>query len=201
MKIPDYYKILGLPKSASKNEIKKAYRKLALEFHPDHNRNPDAHEKFISINEAYLILFDEEARVKYDAEYDVYFKKEKFKTKSENEYSEENNEKKRAYNNEKRFDDSDLDDWSKKAKQQGAEYARMTFDEFSKMLLGIVKETGFQLGNVLLIILGSLITMGGCSNIILGISSNGVIRNTVLGLIMLPIGYLFFKAADKNWNK
>lgn len=62
----DYYKILEINKDASSDEIKKAYRKLALKYHPDHNKNPDASEKFKSINEAYEILSDQEKRKIYD---------------------------------------------------------------------------------------------------------------------------------------
>ena len=57
--IPNHYQTLGISPTASKDEIKKAYRQLALKFHPDRNKSPDAHEKFIEINEAYLILFDD----------------------------------------------------------------------------------------------------------------------------------------------
>ncbi len=62
----DYYDILGVSKSASAEEIKRAYRKLALEWHPDKNKSPHANEKFKSINEAYAILSDKEKRATYD---------------------------------------------------------------------------------------------------------------------------------------
>ena len=51
--IPNYYKILDVGRHATKDEIKKAYRKLALQWHPDKNKSPDAHHKFIEINEAF----------------------------------------------------------------------------------------------------------------------------------------------------
>jgi len=63
----DYYKILGVSKNASQEEIKKAYRKLALQYHPDKNKgNKSAEEKFKKINEAYAVLSDKEKRQQYD---------------------------------------------------------------------------------------------------------------------------------------
>ena len=63
----DYYKILGVNKDASQDDIKKAYKKLARQYHPDLNQNdPDAHRKFQEINEANEVLSDPEKRKKYD---------------------------------------------------------------------------------------------------------------------------------------
>lgn len=52
----DYYKVLGLEKGASEDDIKKAYRKMALKYHPDKNKSPNAGEKFKQIAEAYEVL-------------------------------------------------------------------------------------------------------------------------------------------------
>ena len=64
----DYYKILGVKKEATDAEIKKAYRKLALKWHPDKNPNnrEEAEEKFKKINEAYSVLSDKDKRRQYD---------------------------------------------------------------------------------------------------------------------------------------
>lgn len=63
----DYYKILGVDKSASDGEIKKAYRKLAMKYHPDHAKDDkSAEEKFKKISEAYAVLSDKEKRKQYD---------------------------------------------------------------------------------------------------------------------------------------
>lgn len=62
----DYYEVLNVPRKASKAQIKKAYRKLALKYHPDRNKSPDAEEKFKEISEAYAILSDDEKRMQYD---------------------------------------------------------------------------------------------------------------------------------------
>lgn len=63
----DYYKILGVPRDATQEEIKKAYRKLAMKYHPDRNKgSKEAEEKFKEINEAYAVLSDPEKRKMYD---------------------------------------------------------------------------------------------------------------------------------------
>lgn len=62
----DYYKILGIPSGSNEDEIKKAYRRMALKFHPDKNKDPNAEEKFKEIAEAYEVLSDPKKRVIYD---------------------------------------------------------------------------------------------------------------------------------------
>ena len=67
MKNLDYYKVLGVAKNASAEEIKKAYRKLALKYHPDRNQgDKESEEKFKEANEAYAVLSDQEKRKQYD---------------------------------------------------------------------------------------------------------------------------------------
>ncbi|MEO1527577.1 MAG: DnaJ domain-containing protein, partial [Planctomycetota bacterium] len=62
----DLYQILGVKRSASKDEIKKAHRKLALKFHPDKNPGKEAQDRFKRIQEAYDVLSDDEKRAAYD---------------------------------------------------------------------------------------------------------------------------------------
>ena len=64
--VKNYYKILGVTKGSTDEDIKKAYRKLALKFHPDKNKEADAEEKFKEIAEAYEVLSDKSKKYKYD---------------------------------------------------------------------------------------------------------------------------------------
>ncbi|XHH09470.1 MAG: molecular chaperone DnaJ [Candidatus Bathyarchaeia archaeon] len=62
----DYYEVLGVQKNASKDQIKDSYRKLALQYHPDRNKDPGAEDKFKEISEAYAVLSDDQKRAQYD---------------------------------------------------------------------------------------------------------------------------------------
>src|SRR5215831_3561626 len=67
MEYKDYYKVLGVDRKASEDEIRKAYRKLAKQYHPDYNpNNKQAEEHFKEINEAYEVLSDPKKRAHYD---------------------------------------------------------------------------------------------------------------------------------------
>lgn len=62
----DYYEVLGIEKGASQDDIKKGFRKLAFQLHPDRNKEPDAEEKFKEISEAYAVLSDPDKKSQYD---------------------------------------------------------------------------------------------------------------------------------------
>src|SRR5688572_28034093 len=67
MDYKDYYKILGVERKASEDDIRKAYRKLAMQYHPDRNpNNKQAEDQFKEINEAYQVLSDPKKRSHYD---------------------------------------------------------------------------------------------------------------------------------------
>jgi molecular chaperone DnaJ len=62
----DYYEILGISKQATQDEVKRSFRRLAMQYHPDRNKAPDAEQKFKEINEAYEVLSDAKHRQTYD---------------------------------------------------------------------------------------------------------------------------------------
>ena len=62
----DYYEILGISRSDSEEEIRKAFRKKAMDYHPDRNKKPGAEDMFKEINEAYQVLGDPQKRAQYD---------------------------------------------------------------------------------------------------------------------------------------
>ncbi|MBI4307281.1 MAG: molecular chaperone DnaJ [Chloroflexi bacterium] len=62
----DYYEVLGVPRDATEEDIRKAFRKLAFQYHPDRNKDPSAADKFKEVNEAYEVLSDPEKRARYD---------------------------------------------------------------------------------------------------------------------------------------
>ena len=66
MNSKDYYRLLNIDRNATENDIKKAYRKLAMAFHPDVNTDKDAEEKFKAISEAWAVLGDAQKRQTYD---------------------------------------------------------------------------------------------------------------------------------------
>ena len=199
--IPNHYKTLGLEPTATKEEIKQTFRRLALKYHPDKNKSPNAHEIFISINEAYLLLSDDEARIKYDREYQSYFgqkaKTEGFEIHKQRQAETESSKQEQTN---PQFEDEDLNQWTRNARQQAESFAKMAFDDFSKLILGMVKETGFQLGNAFLVMVGAFLSMGGCGNIVFGLSTQGAIGNPLLGIILLPIGFFLYKLAYKNFD-
>jgi len=202
--IPNHYKTLGLKRNATREEIKKRFRQLALKAHPDLNKSNDAHEKFIEINEAYLILSDEDARAKYDIEYSYYFTDEPESNWSDFQNAsghEQSQDAQKASTNESKpqFEDEDLNQWSRNARKQAESFAKMAFNDFANLISGMVKETGFQLGNALLVMLGAFLIFGGGVAIIFGIAS-GNIANAFLGIVLLPIGIILYNYSTKNFE-
>jgi len=120
----DYYAILNIEYNATKKEIKIAFKKEALKWHPDRNSSPDATARMQIINEAYLILKDDEARARYDKQYKKF--EQTYKEEKSNGQEEVN---KQDYS----IDDNILNDWIKKAKVQAKEMVMMSIEDLVGM--------------------------------------------------------------------
>jgi DnaJ-class molecular chaperone len=117
----DYYKILEIEIGASQKDIKVAYKKVSLKWHPDKNPNVDTTQQMQDINEAYIILNDVEARNKYNAEYLKY---------------KESKEKSTFV-----VEDDILNIWMKNARSQAIRIVADIIDEFK----GSTKNAGFTI--------------------------------------------------------
>ncbi|WP_291100423.1 MULTISPECIES: DnaJ domain-containing protein [unclassified Empedobacter] len=118
----NYYKVLNVHKNCSQDDIKKAYRQAALFWHPDKNKSPNAHEKFIQISEAYEILINIEKRKIYDKIYSEYFDK-----KSERKvYQSKTEERKTTYATKAEY--AQYEEWVNEAKTKAKNMAFKTFD-------------------------------------------------------------------------
>lgn len=157
----DYYKILEIEINASPEEIRAAFRKQAIRWHPDKNPGNDTTIKMQVLNEAYLILKDPEARKLYDIEY-IKFKKVKNKV----EFKEDDE----SFNEEYVVSDDILRRWIDSAKKQSVDLAKQTIIDFRNMVIigtkAAAKASGSQLLaqlfiSLLIIVIMSLV--GLCS--------------------------------------
>jgi curved DNA-binding protein CbpA len=123
----DYYAILEISQSATIAEIKSAYRTQAMKWHPDKNHGMDTTEKMKEINEAKLILTDEEGRLRYDKEYLRFksFQQDKEKAKKTEEPKQKQNEHKKQ-EQEKKTEDKTYENKEQKPKE---EYSTYHFDD------------------------------------------------------------------------
>lgn len=120
----DYYQILDILPSATKQEIKKAYRKMSLRWHPDRNFGVDVTEMMQDINEAYKILNDDISRARYDKEY------QEFIRQRENRKPKQQERKPESWNYDYDVHDEDL----KQDINEARIYAKDIVDEFLKKL-------------------------------------------------------------------
>ena len=157
----DYYKILDVSERATLQELKWAFKKQALKWHPDQNTGRDTTIQMQEINEAYLILKDAEARERYNKEYQRFKKTQEYHQHSN--CNQEKNSTQNANNVEDTFivNDDILNDWIKNAQRQSIDLAKKTIKEmggllyvgakaFLQKLLSLVI-TGFILGGTLLL--------------------------------------------------
>jgi len=153
--VPDYYKIFGISKNASKEEIKKKYRELAKKYHPDVNKSPDATSKMQEILEAYYILYDDEARNRYDNVYDRLFG-----TKSENRAKDKQKNERQNFDdtNTNQVNDPILEKWILNARKQAVDFIKNTYKDSKGITASGFKFFFYGLGlNILILIVVLLI--------------------------------------------
>jgi len=148
----DYYEILEIEFPSSPLEIKNAFRKAALKWHPDRNIGINTTERMKLINEAYLILKDNEAKEKYDIEYDKY--KVFCKTQEFNIYPE-------TLSNEYVVEDEILNNWIRNARNQAVDLAKQTIQDFKDIAKAGAKGAAKEASSLLIgfIILGIVIAI------------------------------------------
>ena len=118
--LKDYYKILEINPGATKEEVKKAYRKMALKWHPDKNKSEEATQRMQDINEAYKILYDDILREKYYREYLLFMK---YGQEQDNSKDEQKKEQTQPY-----YDYEIYDESLKEAIRQAREEAKQMAD-------------------------------------------------------------------------
>lgn len=134
----DYYKILQLEFGSDILAVKKAYRKLALYYHPDLNKASDSAQNFIEITEAYEVLRDKGKKRKYDSLYEAYInaKQQESPLKTSNEWN--CNQRQR--------------EWAYHGRKKAEEYSSIPFDEFRKRLIKELALSTRYLPNVIAIV-------------------------------------------------
>ncbi len=163
---PDYYSVLEIQPSSTKEEIKSAYKNQAKKWHPDKNHGKDTTKKMQEINEAYLILNDDEAKYRYDIEYTRFINSQNAKKKAEEKKQEKRQseqtqsqqskqteeEQKHESSEDKsyKFDDETLKRWMDNAKKQAAENIKDMIIEFRDS--SIIGFSTFFKGAVIIIV-------------------------------------------------
>lgn len=150
----DYYTLLDISENATSEEIKQAFKKQAIKWHPDRNPTVDTAVQMQRINEAYLILKDSEARGKFDAEYQLFkIKRRKYQAdiRQEADFSYKKHEYTKYHVN-----DDLLETWIANARKQAVALAQETIKDFREMATVGMKEGAKASGNALLsyVILG-----------------------------------------------
>jgi curved DNA-binding protein CbpA len=159
----DYYGLLEIPSSSSAEEIKQAFKRQAMKWHPDRNPGVDTTNQMQVLNEAKLILLDGEAREKYNLQYFRFkeYQREKEHRRDEQQkkspdlnatnndrFSRDENEAKYSYTD-FNIDDEVLNRWMFNARRQAVELAKQTIEELRGMTNAGIKAGAKAMGNAL----------------------------------------------------
>lgn len=177
--IKDYYSTLGLTSDAALIEIKKAYRRLALEYHPDKNKSENAAQKFIEITEAYEVLKDPFKKAEYDRLYSWYYQRESLK---EPIFEENDSESKQQQ-------------WAEYGRQKAREYSALSIEDFARRIL---KEIGVGVSYIPNIIAISIVVIMGITMLAIlpEISEDSPGAVIFILLLVFGFGYLAYRLFD-----
>lgn len=172
----DYYKVLEIEYGTDILSVKKAYRRLALKYHPDVSKDSDTNHKFIEITEAYEVLRDPLKKSEYDILYNIYFGSNKdYKEQEEQSTNNTNQHKQKEW----------TDDGIKKAK----EYTEIPFEEFARTLLKEVSVGASYIPNAIAIMI-----VGGSALLIFLNLPTSSLEGIILGIIGITLlSYLAYR--------
>lgn len=160
----DYYSILEVGENATQENIKSAFKKQAIKWHPDKNPGVDTTLRMQEINEAYLILKDKEARERYNIEYQRFkqYQRQKKQTseqkKQKQQEYEQQSQQREKMQYEKSYEHADyqvnddiLKKWMENAKRQAVELAKQTLEDLGGMVVAGTKAAAKEAGCYLII--------------------------------------------------
>lgn len=184
--IKDYYSVLGISSRASITEVKKAYRKLVLQYHPDQNKSESAEQTFIEITEAYEVLADPNKRAEYDQLYHWFYETASPKGKEvQTETATKQNE------------------WTEYGHKKAKEYSSISVDELSRRILKELSVGASYLPNVIAIGIVILVAIIILSNIPdLGEEFPGLVL--IILAMVIGLGFLafhLFKVAKEDYKE
>jgi len=148
----DYYAILEIDVSATQDDIKTAFKKQALKWHPDRNIGQDTTAKMQDINEAKLILLDAEARERYNREYNRFKDYQSQKENEKGQREKQTKEKKQYQETESQAKDYKVEDeilnkWMNNAKKQAVDLAKETIEDLKGMTKEGMKAASEKVGS------------------------------------------------------
>lgn len=150
----NYYEILGVAENATPDEVTKAYRRLAMKWHPDRYKGEDATEKMALINEAYQVLRDATTRAQYDCELARYktYCSETRKPEQSSEAPRDAEAPQQDPAEKYRYTDHDLEEKIKQFRCKAKEFAQQSLQDLAGVSTSAAKEFASSFGTVLLVV-------------------------------------------------
>lgn len=188
-KLKDYYNILEVDFGLDILAIKKAYRRLALRYHPDKNNSYDANQIFIEITEAYVVLSNPITKEEYDRLYQAFFR-----TKSTAIFSPSDH---------KKTSESRQREWAEFGKEKAKEFSSIPFEVFARQLLKELNVGASYIPNAIAI----LFVVGGALGMLTILpksfedSSGGGLFLTFIIVCLFYLGYRLFLVAEADYKE